>query len=636
MSTKLFYNVDKNSTEEFKNDTVSKTSIGIVNANEGEPFGYLISYNSQLTPSYNDINDIIDNYMTINQWNEKKQTIERLAKNIHDLGVVENSGVAETNAGNANICTNKDILIIKYTVNDGRVGTIYQNVTNRATYQYIECDGFLKYRKLTWMPDWNGTLSVTGRTNWTPLFNAGNGNLFANGTLIELSKYVTTNSEQTITGKKTFTNDVIINNKTAIKGSIDPGELKVLTYSTDNTDNINNKKGFTIRTTGTAINDLYPVQLLATNNSKSVQYSFPLTDNNRSYLPVNRPINIITEKHIANVGSYGVTKLATVGLSDVADGGLIKDLSSYTDHYTAASTYSISFIYDHISNLTNKINELYGKVNNVKVSSIQLSQTGTWESTEWPVEKTVYAYIYPDNAANTSVKWECINSHTVSGGNNKLVTFSSEDGSGYKSYTTITLKDYGKGTVRCTAQDGSGVYGQFDINAHPVIIDPPVVSDTITATLLYGEGVSSPDIKSEYVTQEQIEKAKVFNDISVNLTSLDNYSEFHCPAYTTSHSLIIRLPYSESNTGSNIYPRDVQFKDTTIQETNNQWRDIGYLNSTQYNEQQIKTHYTSTYSYFVLTSYEPGKSDYRVNFTKVKPNYGPINPPAQPPTGMPQ
>ena len=260
------------------------------------------------------------------------------------------------------------------------------------------------------------------------------------------------------------------------------------------------------------------------------------------------------------------------------------------------------------------INDLYGKVNNAKVSSIQLSQTGTWESTEWPVEKTVYAYIYPDNAANTSVKWECINSHTVSGGNNKLVTFSSEDGSGYKSYTTITLKDYGKGTVRCTAQDGSGVYGQFNIDAHP-----DVSGNTITATLLYGEGVHGG---SEYVTPAQIEKATVFNDISVNLTSLDNYSEFHCPAYTTSHSLIIRLPYSESNTGSNIYPSDVQFKDTNLD-----WLPIGYLDSTQYNEQQIKTHYTSTYSYFVLTSYAPNKtSDYRLNFTKVKPNYGSVLP----------
>ena len=139
--------------------------------------------------------------------------------------------------------------------------------------------------------------------------------------------------------------------------------------------------------------------------------------------------------------------------------------------------------------------------------------------------------------------------------------------------------------------------------------------------------MSSPDIKSEYVTQEQIEKAREFTNISVNLASLDNYHEFRCPGYTTSHSLIIRLPYSESNIPTNIYPSIVQFKDTTIQETNNQWRDIGYLNSTQHNEQQIKTHYTSTYSYFVITSYAPNNtSDYCLNFTKVKPNYGNVLP----------
>ena len=624
MNNKLFYNVDKNSTEKFKNDQISKNSIGIVNANAGESFGYLISYNSQLTPSYNDINGIIDNYMAINQWNEKKQTIDRLAKNIYDLGVVENSGVAENATRNANICTNKDILIIKYSVTDGRVGTIYQNVTNGATYQYIEWDGFLKYRKITWMHDPWGTISVTSPPNlqWTKLFNADNGNLFANGTQIELSKYVTTNSEQRITGKKTFTQDVIINNGTTIKSSIDPGELKVFSYTVSN-------KGFTIRTTGsTAINDLYQVQLLATNNSKSVQYTFPLTDNNRSYLPVNRPINIITEKHIANVGSYGVTKLATVGLADVADGSLIKDLTSYKDHYTAASTYSISFIYDHISYLTDKvntlqtqINDLYEQLNNVKVSSIQLSQTGTWESTEWPVEKKVYAYIYPNNAHNKNVEWTCINSHTSFGG--ELVTFGSTYSSADESYTIITLNDYGSGTVRCTALDGSGVYGQFDINAHPV------GSDTnITATILYGDGVQSG--KSEEVTPTQIENAHKLTDISLNLTSLGNYSYFEY-SYTSNHSLIIRLPYSDSNTEFNIYPSSVQFQDNVSGEL--VWRNIGYLNSEQQNEKQIRTYYTNTYSYFVITSYAPAAltttRNYCINFTKNNPNYDSINLPTK-------
>ena len=263
------------------------------------------------------------------------------------------------------------------------------------------------------------------------------------------------------------------------------------------------------------------------------------------------------------------------------------------------------------------INDLYGKVNNAKVSSIQLSYTSTWEPTWVSSETTltVYAYVYPDNAYNKDVQWECINAHTVSGGNNELITFDSA----YESYTTITLKDYGTGTVRCTAQDGSGVYGQFNIDAHPPVQDPGVSGNTITATLLYGEGVHGG---SEYVTPAQIEKAREFTNISVNLTSLDNYHEFRCPGYTTSHSLIIRLPYSESNIPTNIYPNDVRFKDTNLD-----WRPIGYLNGGQDNKQQIKTHYTSTYSYFVITSYAPNNtSDYCLNFTKVKPNYGNVLP----------
>lgn len=61
MNIKLFYNVDKNLSETFKNDPITKNILGIVNADEGESFGYIISYNSQITPSYNDIKDIVLN-----------------------------------------------------------------------------------------------------------------------------------------------------------------------------------------------------------------------------------------------------------------------------------------------------------------------------------------------------------------------------------------------------------------------------------------------------------------------------------------------------------------------------------------------------------------------------------------------
>lgn len=203
--------------------------------------------------------------------------------------------------------------------------------------------------------------------------------------------------------------------------------------------------------------------------------------------------------------------------------------------------------------------------------------------------------------------------------NNSLVTFGSTYSSADESYTIITLNDYGSGTVRYTALDGSGVYGQFDIYAHPVGSDT-----TITATILYGDGVEGSDGKSEYVTPSQIENANKLTDISFNLSSLGKYSYFEY-SYSVNHSLIIRLPYSDSNPEFNIYPSSVQFQDTNLA-----WRNIGYLNSQQENKNQIRTYYTNTYNYFVITAYAPQSntcSYYRVNFTRNNPNYGTINEP---------
>lgn len=158
-----------------------------------------------------------------------------------------------------------------------------------------------------------------------------------------------------------------------------------------------------------------------------------------------------------------------------------------------------------------------------------------------------------------------------------------------------------------------------------------------TATILYGDGVSGVGGKSEYVTPEIIKNASKLTDISVNLAAINNYSYSDFVCRDQSKSLIIRLPYSENNTPANIYPSIVQFEAHSSGRT--YWEDIGYLNSEQLNEKQIRTYTTSNYSYFVITSYTPETSrnifNYRLNFTKTKPNYGPINPPAQPPTGMP-
>ena len=101
-------------------------------------------------------------------------------------------------------------------------------------------------------------------------------------------------------------------------------------------------------------------------------------------------------------------------------------------------------------------------------------------------------------------------------------------------------------------------------------------------------------------------------------------------------TLIIRLPYSENNTPRNIYPTDLQFEVRSSGLTH--WKDIGYLNSEQRNENQIKTYTNGIYSYFVITSYAPPKetySNYSVGFTINNPNYGTISGPTAIPSTTP-
>ena len=157
-----------------------------------------------------------------------------------------------------------------------------------------------------------------------------------------------------------------------------------------------------------------------------------------------------------------------------------------------------------------------------------------------------------------------------------------------------------------------------------------------TATILYGDGVSGVGGKSEYVTPEIIKNASKLTDISVNLAAINNYSYSDFVCRDQSKSLIIRLPYSENNTPANIYPSIVQFEAHSSGRT--YWEDIGFLNSTKRNDNQIRTYTTSNYSYFVITSYTPETSrnifNYRLNFTKNKPNYEHIGVPetTTPPT----
>lgn len=195
----------------------------------------------------------------------------------------------------------------------------------------------------------------TGRHDYCPAFVVGYLSMAG-----DTSNIVTTNTTQSISGEKTFTSnininekDIIISGDTRIRGDIDGGELKVFDERTAN-------KGFTIRTESTAFKGLYPIQILATNNSKSVQYSLPLKDIQGYDFPYNTNIRLITERDIVESGKQNP------GIS------YISDIYNYKKHDDLPGTYystslSIFGAREMYNDLTTLYNTSYNKiVNEVK------------------------------------------------------------------------------------------------------------------------------------------------------------------------------------------------------------------------------------------------------------------------------
>ena len=113
--------------------------------------------------------------------------------------------------------------------------------------------------------------SSGGNGSWCPAFVIG---------------YLSTNPEQTFDG------DIHIKNKTTVTTNIDSGELKVRHYGTE--------KGFIIRTNNKGENEnanIFPLEILTTNNLQSYQYNFPKTGGT---IPLNVKINDAI--HIADIG----------------------------------------------------------------------------------------------------------------------------------------------------------------------------------------------------------------------------------------------------------------------------------------------------------------------------------------------
>ena len=94
-----------------------------------------------------------------------------------------------------------------------------------------------------------------------------------NGINTNLNNFVNLNTEQTISGKKNYTNHIGINNKTIISSTIDPGELKVL--------HNNSSKGLIIRTKNSN-ESILPLEILSTDGYNSRQYNFPKSSGNVS------------------------------------------------------------------------------------------------------------------------------------------------------------------------------------------------------------------------------------------------------------------------------------------------------------------------------------------------------------------
>lgn len=250
--------------------------------------------------------------------------------NIYDLGSVEKSGDAENSAKNPNIGTNPNISLIKYYVSSSnKTGIIEQMVGPTSTTQFITWDGVRKYRVLTYR-DVGGNLSLTNNPSWTELKI-----LSTTDWNNRLDGAVKTTDAQTISGVKTFNNNINLIGKTQIATNIDSGELKVL--------HNNSSKGFIIRTKNTDANIL-PLEILTIDGSAFYQYNFPTNKGGNIALIDDIPTySAITgvkgdSESAYRTGNVNITK-ANIGLGNVDN---TADSAKSVNHAISADSVSNS------------------------------------------------------------------------------------------------------------------------------------------------------------------------------------------------------------------------------------------------------------------------------------------------------
>ena len=261
------------------------------------------------------------------------------------------------------------------------------------------------------------------------------------------------------------------------------------------------------------------------------------------------------------------------------------------------------------------INDLYNKVNNistdVKVSSISLDYT----SSTWQADKgetmNVTATVYPTGATNSTIKWTSSNTSvaTVSSSSAKTIT--------------VTCKGYGSATIKCTAQDGSGVFAKFDVKAleptttqasTPTPTPSQTPTDTPTDTTTPAPTPANHYLPYSVMTasaQSSMDNVTSSIALAATQTSTGNHDLQSSSLTITAPSLsclIIALPMYATSINVH-YVKTVERYNSLSQG----WDAMSGI--------KMFANTSNSKNYFVIASKATSGSKYRITFTTSKPSY---------------
>ena len=270
-----------------------------------------------------------------------------------DLGVFKTATQAEDQA--IMWAGAPGIRFLFYATEEGQIGTIRQVYSSEGyTLQFLDRDGEQYVRivyydgnlKSAWRPidraslvyklvysassrrlEFHDPIQDTGFGGITlPEATTAQSGLMTPEQVQNLDAAVKTTGAQTISGIKTFNDNLVIAGKSTIAKNIDGGEFKVLHQGSS--------KGFIIRTRNTS-DAILPLELLTTNGYQSYTYSFPakggtvaLTEDIAgaiAQIVANAPEDFDTLKEVADYIAADKTKAAQIVTS-------LSSLESFTQY----------------------------------------------------------------------------------------------------------------------------------------------------------------------------------------------------------------------------------------------------------------------------------------------------------------